>query len=604
MLPDGSELTCPHAERCGGCPLLGTPYAQQLAFKQRKLEQALHGYPELAGVSVVSTRAAASVTGYRLRGKLVVAERRLGLYGQGGHEVVDIPSCRVLSPKVKAAVDSVRAALPLPLLALDVREVDEGSLVTFIAASDTPRAELRSAAEVLMRAEPSVQGVALSRRSRRTPQLLGDTPEPLLGLASAPHHFAAGTPHHEAVPGGFVQSHAAQTDALHAAIVGELGRALGGLTGKRVLELYAGAGALALRLAAEGVDVTVCDSFAANLSTVTRAAEAQGLHVNVRFGAAEEAFAEGTSFDAVVVDPPRRGLSPAVRHGIVELAPRALVYVACEPRTLARDLAHFARSGYRTETLTPWDMIPLSDSVEALAVLTPGPAPAPHVLYEDERWLALEKPAFLPTTPQGEHAVSLLDRLRELDGATASVPAHRLDIGTSGVVWFAKEPSAVAELAQALANGDKEYLLLARGIVRKKGRIERALSEGAARRNAATRYVREAVVGTHSLVRATLETGRRHQIRRHFASIGHPILGDERYGDPSTNRHFVERHGLDRPFLHCQRTTLELRGNRVVVESPLPFELGAVLTSLAATRPKPASEQGSGDGQEPAPDRE
>jgi 23S rRNA-/tRNA-specific pseudouridylate synthase len=251
-------------------------------------------------------------------------------------------------------------------------------------------------------------------------------------------------------------------------------------------------------------------------------------------------------------------------------------------------------------------MIPLSDSVEALTLLVPGAPPPPRVLHEERDWLAVDKPAFLPTTPQGEYDDSLLARVRRLPGMADAVPAHRLDVGTSGICCFAKRPNAAAALARALAAGEKQYLVLARGIVRKKGRIERVLLEGGARRAAATSYRREAVVGTHSLVRASLESGRKHQIRRHFASIGHPVLGDERHGDPATNRHFIERHGLDRPFLHCLRLAVHLEGRELTVESELAFDLRAVLASLEATRAKPA-EPGpnpSGAGQEPAPSRE
>jgi 23S rRNA (uracil1939-C5)-methyltransferase len=238
-------------------------------------------------------------------------------------------------------------------------------------------------------------------------------------------------------------------------------------------------------------------------------------------------------------------------------------------------------------------MIPQSDAIESLAVLKASPPPPPRVLYEDERLIAVDKPAQLPTTPQGEHELSLLDCVRKLPNAADAVPVHRLDLGTSGVCLFARRPEYVAVLADALGRGQKEYLGLARGITHKRGRIERALNDGTGVRDAVTRYERVQVVGTHSLVRAMPETGRRHQIRRHLAHVGHPLLGDARYGNPATNRHFEERHGLDRPFLHleCIRLAGELP---LTLHSELAAELAVVLESIqetAATRGSSAHAQ-------------
>src|SRR5690606_20899830 len=102
--------------------------------------------------------------------------------------------------------------------------------------------------------------------------------------------------------------------------------------------------------------------------------------------------AGGTRFDAVVVDPPRRGLSPRVREAVAALAGEVIVYVSCAPETLARDLAHLAWLGWRAARLAPFDLMPLTAEVECLAVLARGAPPAPTVLYEDAALLAVAKP--------------------------------------------------------------------------------------------------------------------------------------------------------------------------------------------------------------------
>jgi 23S rRNA (uracil1939-C5)-methyltransferase len=302
-----------------------------------------------------------------------------------------------------------------------------------------------------------------------------------------------------------------------------------------------------------------------------------------------EAIVASERPDVVVVNPPRRGLSPATRAGIARLAPELVVYVSCEAVTLGRDLADFARHGLALRALTPFDMMPLTEEVESLAILSRAEPPLPEVLHEDEHLVAVVKSPHEPTTPQGEHAGSLLERVRRLEGAREAVPVHRLDIGTSGVCLFARTPEHVPPLAAALAEGQKEYIALCKGIVRDKGSVRRPLLERGRPYEARTRYTRRDVVGGHSLVVARPDEGRKHQIRRHFASLGHPIVGDERYGDPRTNDYFVMKHFLDRPFLHCARNTLTVHGRELVLEAPLSAspDLEAVLESLGGAEDDP-----------------
>jgi 23S rRNA (uracil1939-C5)-methyltransferase len=571
------------------------PYPQQLQRKQQTVSAALQPYPELQTLSrngTLSCRGTDQTTGYRMRAKLVCDGPALGLF-DAEHHVVDIPECRILRPAVKSAVAAVRASLPLPfrLLALDVREVDEGVLVTWIVPPNVAEATLRAAAELLVAREPRVLGVSFSERPIDSPRVLGTAPRPLLGLMQARHHLDPKQPFQVAVAGGFVQSHAAQTSALHSRVEQHLARVLGAVSGKRILELYAGSGALALRLAKSGAEVTAVDSYVPNLERLQACAGDQGLRVHAEAEAAEAVLRRSDTkdahWDAVIVDPPRRGLHPDVRMGIAHTGARCLILISCEPRTLARDLSHLRRLGYAPSELEPWDLLPQSDAVEALVCLEPvAPLPA-EVLFEDERLIAVNKPPFLPTTPQGEHTTSLLDFVRRLPGAANAVPVHRLDIDTSGVCLFAREPHFVEALSKGLSAGQKTYTALAQGTLHKRGIIRRKLREAGRWILATTRYVLAQRVGTHSLLHVHPEHGRKHQIRRHLSGLGHPVLGDTRYGKPATNRHFEERHGLDRTFLHCSSIQLELDAGPLLVQAPLSADLQAVITSLSAARSEP-----------------
>jgi 23S rRNA (uracil1939-C5)-methyltransferase len=326
-------------------------------------------------------------------------------------------------------------------------------------------------------------------------------------------------------------------------------------------------------------------------------AHARGLTVRAHAGDATALLEDASTeaFDLVVVNPPRRGVARGAREALGRTELDKLVYVSCEPATLARDLAHFARLGLGVASLQPVDMMPHTEEIETVVTLVPAPVPPPRVLFEDDELLAVDKDPYEPTTPQGEHARSLWARVRALPGCAEAQPIHRLDRDTSGVCLFAKHASFVHGFALALGaeTAQKTYLALARGVTHGKGTLSKPLVEAGKSMAVTTRYRRRAIVGGHSLLEVSPREGKKHQIRRHLASVGHPVVGDERHGDEKTARYFAEKHGLDRTFLHCHRIALvhPRTGATLELVSPLPADLEALLASLARSRgprPKPA----------------
>jgi 23S rRNA (uracil1939-C5)-methyltransferase len=459
--------------------------------------------------------------------------------------------------------------------------------VTFVVQRErvSSLAPLERAAHDLMNALPEVAGVAVNFHEGDAPQVLGAETQTLAGASSAADRLGASV--HFATFGSFVQAHRGQAARVHALVAEEIGLARARTEGRRlrVLDLYGGSGAIALGLAAAGASVRLVESFAPAVAQVRAAAESQSLDVQAECADVAAALralvAERARFDAVIINPPRRGTSPTAREWLARLQPPIIAYVSCDPETLARDLDHFARLGYAATTLRPLDMIPLTDEVETVAVMRRAGTPLPRVLHEDAELLIVDKGAHEPTTPQGEYAGSLLARVRRIPGAEEAVPLHRLDVGTSGLVMFARRPELVAKWQRVLAAATtrKIYVAAVRGMTPSKGAITRDLREDGKVYAARTRYRRLAVASGHSVLRVVPEQGRTHQIRRHLAAIGHPVLGDERYGHATTNRYFEEKNGLDRTFLHCVRFELDHPDTpgRLIVEAPLPGDLRAVL---------------------------
>jgi 23S rRNA (uracil1939-C5)-methyltransferase len=609
--PQEERIICEHAERCAGCPIIGLSYAEQLALKRGRVVQSVARYPSLELVYTEPVAPAQPLVGYRTRAKLIVAPGgRVGLYAKGGgHQVVDIPRCRVLAPALIRVAALLRARIAASeasdghlvpqdgssgrgsLRAVDLREVRDGDavrvLVTLVVQrwSVSSLDPLRGVARQLMQASPEIVGVAVNLHDGEGPQILGSETVLLAGASSAPDKVGASM--HLATFGSFVQAHRGQANRVHAALVDAFGlaRARSHERRPRVLDLYGGSGAIALGLASAGASVRLVESFEPAVQQARAAAERLGVDVEAQCADVAGALRAMTErlehFDAAVVNPPRRGASPVARELLARLQPQVIAYVSCDPETLARDLDHFARLGYAATTLRPIDMIPLTDEVETVAVLRPAGIPLPPVVYEDREIVIVDKGPHEPTMPQSDYAGSLLARVHRIPGAERAVPVQRLDVGTSGLVTFARSSEHVAKWERALTapSTRKIYVAAVRGIIPGKGAITRELKEDGKPHAARTRYRRLAVAAGHSVVRIVPEQGRTHQIRRHLASIGYPVLGDGRYGHEQTNRYFEEKNALDRAFIHCVRLEFEHPdgGGRRFVETPLPGDLRAVL---------------------------
>lgn len=596
--------------------MIAVSYGEQLAMKRGRVVHAASRYASLELVYTEPVEPAAPITGYRTRAKLIVATGgRLGLYAKGGgHHVVDIPRCQVVSPVIASVAALLRERIredeasggPLApfdpsgggaLRAVDLREVrppdgPPAVLLTLVVHRDRvrDRAKLEEAARALPSRDATIKGVAINVHEGDSPQILGSETVIVYGAASTPDRIGRAT--HQAAYGSFVQAHRAQAERVHEAVIELLGVAPGPER-PRVLDLYGGSGAIALALADAGADVHLVESFAPAVAHVDEAARRAELPV--RAEAADVASAlrrlgeQRARFGAAVVNPPRRGMSPLARELLARLEVPLIAYVSCNPDTLARDLDHFARLGYSVGTLRPLDMIPLTDEVETIVAIRRSSVVPPRIAWEDDDVLVVEKGAHEPTTPQGEYSSSLLARVRRLPGASEAVPVHRLDVGTSGLVMFARRADRFSLWHGALtaASSRKIYVAGARGVTPSKGAITRDLREDGKLYQARTRYRRLAVASGHSVLRVVPEQGRTHQIRRHLAAIGHPLLGDDRYGHAPTNRFFEEKNALDRTFLHCVRLEFvhPRTEQRLIIEAPLPGDLRAVLerTSGPAT---------------------
>jgi 23S rRNA pseudouridine1911/1915/1917 synthase len=219
-----------------------------------------------------------------------------------------------------------------------------------------------------------------------------------------------------------------------------------------------------------------------------------------------------------------------------------------------------------------------------------------RIVHLDEAIAVIDKPAGLVVHPAPSHrGPTLVDQLAEvLGGGDPERPGivHRLDRGTSGLLVAARTLDAHRHLAAQVAarSVERVYLALASGhigsrtgtidapIGRERRTRTRMAVSGAGAREARTHFRVLELLPADSYVEVRLETGRTHQIRTHFATIGHPLVGDPTYGEG-------ERLGLGRQFLHAHRLTFThpISGERLEFRSELPNDLEVALES--ARRP-------------------
>ena len=217
--------------------------------------------------------------------------------------------------------------------------------------------------------------------------------------------------------------------------------------------------------------------------------------------------------------------------------------------------------------------------------------PELELLFEDAEVLVINKPAGL-AVHEGKTVLkrdSILGIIEAKYGRAGGAPklVHRLDKDTSGLLIVARTARTAEELESAFEQGKvyKQYLCLLAGLLQdNRGRIERPLPgrEGKLVR-AVTRFKVEKRFSDTTLVWVRTETGRMHQIRLHFSSLGYPVVMDNRYGAFDFNKHFRKRYGLRRQFLHARRLSLTLQGQTHTWSAPLPEDLKRTLAALSKT---------------------
>ncbi len=393
--PHRVEAPCPYFGRCGGCRLQHVAYPAQLAFKTKQVADVLQRLGELQGYELRPIVAASEVYGYRNKMEFTVARTRVppgedgtGQLAVGLHvadrydSVLDVERCLLQSDGMNALLDEARRYFAEHRLSVYEQDSGEGLLRFLMLREGRRTGELMAN---VVTASPAVSELApLAERLRaRLPEtssvVMNVNPKKASVAVGVEEHLLGGRDHVREQIGGLTFQISAnsffQTNTLQAERLFELVLESAELSGQEtVLDLYSGTGAISLLLAQRARWVYGIELAQAAVDDAALNASANGI-TNCTFLAGEVRFvlpslvARGVAAEVVVADPPRAGFHPKALQALVRLGPARIVYVSCNPATLARDVAELVQSGYRLRWVQPVDMFPHTPHIEAIARL-------------------------------------------------------------------------------------------------------------------------------------------------------------------------------------------------------------------------------------------
>lgn len=386
--PDRITPDCPQFSKCGGCVFRHITYAAECRAKEQRVRDAFQRIaglsPELVGPIVP----APSPDRYRNKAQFPLgqdSEGRLvaGFYAPHSHRIVPCRDCLLQPASFAAAIEAVRTWHGetgesvydertgkgcLRHLYLRAAMAEGGVMACLVINGRRVRREDRLV-ELLRAKVPGLRGVVLNTNCDRTNVILGPSCRTIWGEGSLIDRLCG--LRFSISPHSFYQVNRDQAEQLYAQAA-----QYANLTGREtLLDLYCGTGTIGLSMAAKARRVIGVEVVPQAVADARSNAQRNGIQNAVfrcadAVQAAASFRAEGLRPDVVVLDPPRKGCGEALVHTVAQMAPARVVYVSCDPATLARDLKWFDDCGYVLRAATPFDLFPRTAHVETVALLS------------------------------------------------------------------------------------------------------------------------------------------------------------------------------------------------------------------------------------------
>ena len=379
--PQRAVPECPYYGQCGGCDFQHLTYEEELWAKRQRVQDAL---TRIGGVSVPVEEilGAKNPTHYRNKSQYPVgADGSIGFFQARSHRVVPIRQCLIqaeVSDKTAQAVGAWMKRYRIPaydettgkglIRHVYTRVNRAGESLCCIIANGKQVPKEPELVALVRAAAPHTVGVVLNTNTKRGNVILGDKYRTLWGQDFLMDTLC-GLEFKLSVP-SFYQVNREQAERLY-----QKALEYAGLTGSEtVLDLYCGTGTITLCMASRAKRVLGAEIVAPAIRDAEENAARNGIE-NASFfcgdasDVAAKLEAEGLRPDVITVDPPRKGLAPAVIDSIAAMQPKRVVYVSCDPATLGRDVKRFAELGYGTVRACAVDMFPGTRHVESVVLL-------------------------------------------------------------------------------------------------------------------------------------------------------------------------------------------------------------------------------------------
>ncbi|MEK3988421.1 23S rRNA (uracil(1939)-C(5))-methyltransferase RlmD [Robertmurraya sp. FSL R5-0851] len=380
------DAPCPIYKECGGCQLQHLSYEGQLLAKEKQVRDVLTRIGKLENVKVHPVIGMSEPWRYRNKAQVPVGEREAGLiagfYQQRSHEIIDMEACMIQQEKNDEVVQAVKRICTKYGVTAYNEQRHKGSLrhimarhgqvtkeVMVVLVTRTP--DLPNKEKIVKEIVEAVEGVKSiiqNVNSKKTNVILGDETRVLWGEEVI--YDLIGNVKFAISSRSFYQVNPAQTKVLY-----DQALSYAELTGEEtVIDAYCGIGTISLFLAQKAKKVYGVEIVPEAIADANRNAELNVID-NVEFAVGEAEvvipnwYKKGIVADVLVVDPPRKGCDDALLQTIIEMKPKKVVYVSCNPATLARDLRVLEDGGYRTVEVQPVDMFPHTTHVECVALI-------------------------------------------------------------------------------------------------------------------------------------------------------------------------------------------------------------------------------------------
>lgn len=373
--PDRVEPVCPVFGRCGGCQLMHLSYGGQLREKTDQVINALRRIGGFSELNVNPCIGSPQPLHYRNKVQLPLLYDQqgviLGLYARGSHDIVPIERCYIhceQGEQVFAATKKIFEALPPPAKG-NVRHllirtaIHEGAVLVVVITTGVERSWLDAFASQLRDRCPEVAGVVENINRRDDNVILGNKYHLISGSDTVEEKLCG--LRFRLSPHAFFQVNTPQVENLYAKVM-----EMADLSGKEVVfDAYCGVGTMALMAAGSSARVVGIEWVPQAVEDARYNAELNGIN-NAEFhaGAAEKLLPQMGGMDLLLLNPPRKGCDEELLKAALKQKPKRVIYISCNPASLARDLAILAPS-YMIQEVQPFDMFPQTSHVETVVNL-------------------------------------------------------------------------------------------------------------------------------------------------------------------------------------------------------------------------------------------